>query len=307
MTDPYADFLAFRRSIPRPPAREKRRVRARGLEFAVWTTPPVAGATPLLCVNGGLLYAHNLLWPALSPLAERRQLVFYDQRGRGATPAPPGARAARIEHDAGDVPALRAALGVERWDIFGHSWGGGVALLAAAQDLDGVGRVVTASAVGPTSEWMPELRRAALARLAGEAREAVERLTDEMLGSDDPALQEAWSRAIYPSWFAEPSLARHFAPPSVRSITGAAVAARLRREGYDWREPLRALRRPVLVIHGADDALPVAAAHALRATLPDAHVVVLPRAGHMPFWESPASFFRSIETFLSEAMPPPPP
>lgn len=307
MSDPYADFLAFRRSLPRPPARTRRRVAARGLDFAVWTTPPVAGTTPLLCVNGGLLYAHGLLWPALSPLAERRQLLFYDQRGRGETKPPPGPRAARIEHDAGDIPALREALGIDRWDILGHSWGGGLALLAAAQDLDGVRRIVTVDAVGPTSEWMPELRRAALTRLEGAEREAVERLSDEALGSDDPALQEAWSHAIYPAWFARPALARHFTPPSVRSVTGAAVAARLRREGYDWREPLRALRRPVLVIHGSDDALPVAAAHALRATLPDARAVVLPGSGHMPFWETPATFFPSVETFLSEAMPPPPP
>lgn len=307
MPDAYAAFLAFRRSLPRAPAREKRRVAARGLDFAVWTTPPVDGATPMLCVNGGLLYAHNLLWPALSPLAERRQLVFYDQRGRGETKAPPGARAARIEHDAGDIPALREALGIECWDILGHSWGGGVALLAAARDLDAVRRVVTVDAVGPTSEWMPELRRAALARLSGAEREAVARLSDEALGSDDPALQEAWSHAIYPAWFAEPTMARHFAPPPVRSITGAAVAARLRREWYDWREPLRALRRPVLVIHGADDALPVAASHALRASLPDARLVVLPGSGHMPFWENPAAFFPSVETFLSEATPPLPP
>jgi proline iminopeptidase len=305
--DAHDRFLAFRRSLPRPPVRQTHRIAARGLDFAVWTTPDVPGATPLLCVNGGLLYAHNLLWPALSPLAARRRLVFYDQRGRGETAAPPGPRAARLEHDAGDIPAHRAALGIARWDILGHSWGGGVALLAAAQDQDGVRRVVTVDGVGPTSDWMPELRRAALARLAGAERAAVEQLGDEMLWSDDPALQESWSRAIYPAWFAEPSLARHFAPPPVRSVTGAAVAARLRREGYDWREPLRALRRPVLVIHGADDALPVAAAHALGATLPQARVVVLPGTGHMPFWEAPTSFFPTVETFLSEAMPPPPP
>jgi pimeloyl-ACP methyl ester carboxylesterase len=135
----------------------------------------------------------------------------------------------------------------------------------------------------------------------------VERLSDVALGRDDPELQEAWSRAIYPSWLAEPSLARHFAPPSVRSITGAAVAAGLRREGYDWQEPLRALRRPVLVIHGADDALPVAAAHALHALLPGSRIVLLPGAGHMRFGKAPSTLFPAVEAFLSEAMPPPPP
>ncbi|WP_457826761.1 alpha/beta fold hydrolase, partial [Staphylococcus aureus] len=79
----------------------RHRVSARGLDFAVYSTPEVSGTPPLVCVNGGLLFDHKLLWPALSPLAQRRQLFLYDQRGRGATAAPPGAHGARIEHDAG--------------------------------------------------------------------------------------------------------------------------------------------------------------------------------------------------------------
>ena len=85
-------FIAFRRSLGPTPRLHRQRVRARGLDFAVWHTAPVAGEPPLLCINGGLLYDHSLLWPALSPLAAKRQLFFYDQRGRGATPAPPGAK-----------------------------------------------------------------------------------------------------------------------------------------------------------------------------------------------------------------------
>lgn len=42
-------------------------VRARGLDFAVWKSPDVAGATPLICINGGMIYGHDLLWPAMSP------------------------------------------------------------------------------------------------------------------------------------------------------------------------------------------------------------------------------------------------
>ena len=92
------DYIAFRRSLGPTPRLTRRTVTARGIDFAVWSSPAVAGALPLLCINGGLLYDHTLLWPALSPLAAKRQLVFYDQRGRGATPAPPGAKKATIEH-----------------------------------------------------------------------------------------------------------------------------------------------------------------------------------------------------------------
>jgi pimeloyl-ACP methyl ester carboxylesterase len=104
---PRARFLAWRAASGRSPRLERQRVRVRGLELAVWTTPPVRGTVPLIAVNGGLLFDHRSLWPTLAPLAAGRQLILYDQRGRGQSGAPPGVRAARIEHDAGDLPALR--------------------------------------------------------------------------------------------------------------------------------------------------------------------------------------------------------
>jgi proline iminopeptidase len=80
---PRDAFIAFRRSLGRTPPLQRMTVRVRGLDFAVWTSDPVGNATPLLLVNGGLLYDHSLLWPSLSPLAADRQVILYDQRGRG--------------------------------------------------------------------------------------------------------------------------------------------------------------------------------------------------------------------------------
>src|SRR5690349_3152251 len=129
-------FVAFRRSLPRTPPLERQTVRSRGLAFAVFTTPPVddPDATPLLCINGGMLYDHSMLWPALSPLAQRRQVILYDQRGRGQSEPPQDPANASIEDDATDIGALRRALGIRRWDVLGHSWGGGIALLATSLD-----------------------------------------------------------------------------------------------------------------------------------------------------------------------------
>lgn len=294
------DFIAFRRSLGPTPRLHRRTVRARGIDFAVWSTHAVPGTPPLLCINGGLLYDHKLLWPALSPLAAKRQLFFYDQRGRGATPAPPGAKKASIEHDAGDVGAIREALGIARWDLLGHSWGGGIALLAAERDLGGTRAVVAVSPVGATSAWMPALDAAALARLTPAQRALLDRHPPSSLGSDDPNVQSAHSRAIYPAWFADPELASMFSPPRATSVTGSAVAARLRREGYDWRALLSALPVPVLVIHAERDLLPVESTRQLVDTLgSSARLVVVPDSGHMPFWEAPERFFALIDSFLS--------
>lgn len=276
-------------------------MRARGLDFAVRLSPPVPGSVPVVAVNGGMIYGHELLWPTFAPFAEGRQVILYDQRGRGDSQAPPGARAARIEHDAVDLIALREALGIAQWDIAAHSWGGGIALLAAAEDLDGVRRVVTFGAVGPTSGWLEGLHGRAVAHLAArdldEERADLAALDPRALFDDWAEMHARYSRAIYPAWFHDPS-AMLAPPPLAISVTGAAVAARLRREGYDWRQTLIKVGAPVLLFHGVHDCIPPSEADALARLIPRAHVLHVPDCGHMPFFEWPAMVFEAALRFL---------
>jgi proline iminopeptidase len=294
----YADFVAFRRTLPRTPRIERQTVRARGVDFAVFSSPPVGDAPPLVCVNGGMLYDHSMLWPALSPLATRRQVILYDQRGRGVSSAPANPTDATIEDDAADIGALRRALGIRKWDMLGHSWGGGIAMLAAFADAPGVRRMVLVDPVWPTSAWMTPLRSNVLARLNGAERAAVAEIPEEALGSPDPALHSRYSRAVYPAWFADSEMALRFTPPDAVSETGTAVLSRLRRDGYDWTERVSALSVPTLVIHGEEDALPLADFSAESYMVPNARLVVVPTSGHMPFWEAPQLFFSQVDSFL---------
>jgi proline iminopeptidase len=294
----YSDFVAFRKTLPRTPPLARQTVRARGIDFAVFTSPPVGNAPPIICVNGGLLYDHSMLWPALSPLAIRRQVILYDQRGRGASSAPPNPTNASIEDDAADIGALRRALGIRRWDLLGHSWGGGISMLAAADDHSAIRRLVLVDPVWPTNAWMPVLRQAVLSRLHGAQRQAVAEIPESALGSPDPDLHSNYSRAVYPAWFADADMAARFKPPEATSVTGAAVLARLRRDGYDWAATLRSVSAPTLVLHGELDPLPLADPP-LQSYIPaSAQVVVVPSSGHMPFWEAPSRFFSLIESFL---------
>lgn len=292
-------FLAFRRAAPRPPHLEPATVTARGLDFAVYRTPEIAGATPMVCINGGMVYSHILLWPALSPLAARRQLILYDQRGRGHSQAPPGARAARIEHDALDLRALREALGVAQWDVLGHSWGGGIAMLGAAEDPEGIRNLVLVDAVGLTPEWLNALHEVALARLNGDARARLVAFDPTLLHDPEPGRQAEYNRALYPAWFHDGELGAIFSPPLARSETGAAVVSRLRREGFDWRTAAARIRARTLLVHGESDMIPVSQAERTAATIPGAQLRLIPEAGHMPFWEQPKLFFSTVEEFLA--------
>jgi proline iminopeptidase len=291
-------FLAFRRKQKKSPPLTQQTVRARGLDFAVFKSPAVDGTMQLLCINGGLHFGHDVLWPALAPLSAKRQLIFFDQRGRGKSQTPPAARGSRIEYDAGDVAPLREALGIEQWNVLGHSWGGGLAMLSTAQDQDAVNKLVTVDAVGPTSEWLSRLHSGALTRLTGDRRDALARLDPANLKVDDIAAHAEYTSALYPAWFADREFGAIFSSPRANSPTGAAVAARLRREGYDWTSIIRTIRVPTLVVHGEDDLLDASVAHEIRELIPRSELSLIPHAGHLPFWEAPEEFFGRVEAFL---------
>lgn len=257
-------------------------------------------------MNGGLIFDHKLLWPALSPLAAQRQLIFYDQRGRGASAVPPAPRAARVEFDATDLAELPVQLGLQRYHLLGHSWGGGIAMLSTHHKSDSVASLVLLNPVGLTGEWIPQLTAAAAARLTGPGldrlRAADTAIQPDRPGAADPEALGEYAAAIYPAWFHEMELATLLAPPRSTSATGAAVSARLRREGYDWRHLVGPIQMPTLLLHGMSDLIPIAVAQATAATLgAKATVRLVPGAGHNPFWEQPSIVFPSIEEFLDAA------
>lgn len=264
----------------------------------MFSTEHIPGRTPLVAINGGMIFGHDMLWPALAPLAANRQLILYDLRGRGDSSAPPNPSESTIQDDAADLGAIRRALGIRQWDVLGHSWGGGVAMLGVAADSAGTRRLITVDAVGPTSEWIPILRRNALEKLTGEMRKRLERINEASLTSTDPEIHAEQAQAIYPAWFVDSDMPDRFSLPKQLNETGSSVLARLRAQHYDWRVELRKIPVPTLVIHGELDPLPVETSTQLLAAIPAATHVVIPASGHMPFWEAPDVFFPAVEAFL---------
>ncbi|MFV0128169.1 alpha/beta fold hydrolase [Streptomyces sp. HMX112] len=221
-------------------------------------------------------------WRALAGSGYRT--VRCDFRGYGDTPAPD------LPHrDADDVLDLLDALGAREAALVGASYGGRVALEAAARHSGRVTAVALLCAAVPGHEPSAALRafdeREEALLEAGDLAGAVELNVTTWLG---PAADEAARRRVR-------DMQRHAfevqsAAPEVAPV--------------DPGPPdLAAVRAPCLAVSGAHD-LPDfrEAAARLAVQLPDARHVELDWAGHLPGLERPSEVTALLTGFLGRAL-----
>ncbi len=73
------------------------------------------------------------------------------------------------------------------------------------------------------------------------------------------------------------------------------------RERPDSLTTLAAFAQPALILHGAaDQIIPVSEAQEMQATLPNAHLEILPQAGHLLNLEQPQAFNAAVRSFLAQ-------
>ena len=96
-------------------------------------------------LHGGPGAHHDYLLPGFDLLAQRRTLVYYDQRGGGRSPVARDVPVGWRDH-VDDLEALRDVWGLERLDLCGYSWG---ALLAMLYAISYPARVASLALVSP--------------------------------------------------------------------------------------------------------------------------------------------------------------
>ncbi len=161
-------------------------------------------------------------------LDDRFRVVRYDRRGYGRSRPHPGPFAMD-----GQVDDLVGLLAGRRAVVVGHSYGGNVALAAAARRPDLVAGVAVYETPLSWEEWWPGTTAGAAAvAAAGQPEEAAERFMRRMVGDE--------------RWEALPDRTR-----ATRRAEGVAMVAELAdlREHRPWRADQ--IEVPVVVSHGS--------------------------------------------------------
>jgi poly(3-hydroxyalkanoate) depolymerase len=250
-------------------------VRAGGLKLRVDRR---GEGPPLLLITG--IGAHLDMWRPFSAVAGQRELIAFDAPGTGHSDRP--CVPLRMPALARLVTELMDALELERADVLGYSWGGGLAQELAHRHPERVRRLVLC-ATAPGLGGVPPKPLAAL-MLATPARYYHPKLAK-------------WSlRFIAGGPVGDEHLRdRMAARPSVLGY-GAQLYAAAGWTSLPW---LHTLQHETLVMGGdADPAVPFTNARILAARIPGARLERVRGGGHLFLLDEPERAAGPIRAFL---------
>jgi len=270
----------------------------------VWYRSVGEGGIPLLCLHGGPGMTHNGMDP-LEDLAGRRQVIVYDQLGCGQSDRPDDTSLWTVPHFVREVEAVRTALELDRFHLFGSSWGGMLSLQYIL-DYQPVSLVSLLMAGSPASSlrWVEGCKEL-FADLPDEVQ-AVIRYHEEKGFTSCPeylgAVSVFYKRHLcrldpWPS-----SIERSFAEmsqivyetmwgPSEFTCTG-----RLR--DWDVFDRLGEIRVPTLVMGGRYDEIRLDHLQDIHERIRGSELLIFQNSSHTPFHDERELFMDKVNEFL---------
>jgi pimeloyl-ACP methyl ester carboxylesterase len=250
---------------------------------------------------------HSRHWKMQIPyLARHCRVLTFDGRGNGRSDRPPEPDAYREEEFAADALAVMDATGTQRAVLVSLSRGAERSLLLAANHPDRVDKMVF---IAPGLPLAPALPRSRAAQEFDQRR-------------DDYVGWEKWNRHYWLEHyedFLEFFFAQCFTEPhstklredavgwgldtDAETLVATQLAPRLPDE-ESVRELLSRIDCPMLVIHGADDAVRPCASGVRLAELANSALTVLDGSGHLPHARDPVKVNLLLRDFIAPARPP---
>jgi pimeloyl-ACP methyl ester carboxylesterase len=247
---------------------------------------------PVVLIHGwnGSTFSYRY---AIAELAQHHRVVALDLKGFGYSARPAGGDYS-LTAQAELVRACMDHLGIDRATVAGHSMGGDVAVRFVTRCPERVSRLILIDAATDKDRH----RAARFNRLGRPFLPLLAMLTYHRPGFQKRALRFI---AHDPAFVTPETLDGHFRPMRMKGhlrAMGAQMAAHRRDEPVD----VTAIQQPTLILWGEHDrVIPLERGEELARLIPNAQLVVVPSAGHVPLEEQPDYCNRALLTFLSPA------
>ncbi|MFC4453650.1 proline iminopeptidase-family hydrolase [Deinococcus sonorensis] len=272
--------------------------------YGMTRTEDAPGTFPVLVVHGGPGMPHDALEPLAALSGSVRRVVFYDQLGCGRSDRPADPSIYTIALFVRELQAVRDALGLTRVHVYGHSFGGALALQYALTHPEGLESLIIADSFATADGWLDGARQ-----LRRQLPADVQALLDqhEAAGTTgDPAYQAAFAQHYLGVHCCRVPLPGHLQ----RAFAGSGAEVYRAMYGPQWFrmtgqytgwtvvDRLPELQVPTLVLAGRYDQCVPALSEQIAAGIPGAELRIFEHSSHVPFVEEPQAHHQAVLEFL---------
>ena len=277
-----------------------------GGKYKVWTKKMGSGPVKVLLLHGGPGFSHDYLEAMESFLPQAGiEMYYYDQLGCGNSDKPSDTSLWTLERYVQEVEEVRLGLGLDHFVLFGHSWGGILAIEYALNYQHHLRGLVISNMTAGTQAYLKrtaalklQLPPAALARLT-----ALEAKQDY----DSPEYTKIMMDDLYPKMICR---VQPWPEPVTRAFRLANETIYNQMQGKseflvtgnlkDWErwDRLHEIKVKALTIGAQFDEMDPNDMRRMATLMQNATSAICPHGSHLDMWDDQAIYFQHLVTYL---------
>ena len=241
------------------------------------------------------------------PAAGGVEFYYYDQLGSAYSDQPDDKSLWTVDRFRDEVEQVRSALGLEKFYLYGHSWGGMLGIEYALRYPSHLKSLVISdmtASVASYLDYINELRR----KLPPDVIAVLEKY--EAKGEfEAPEYQEVMLTQIYAKHLCrldpwpDPVVRtfKHLAAPVYNTMQGPNefVVNGTFKDWDRWAD-LPKIRVPTLLVVGRHDTMKVEDIQKMGRAIPRSRVAVCENGSHLCMWDDQEAYFRHLIGFLKD-------
>ena len=277
-----------------------------GGKYKVWTKRIGSGPIKVLLLHGGPGFSHDYLEAMESFLPQAGiEMYYYDQLGCGNSDQPDDTSLWTLARYTQEVEEVRRALGLENFVLFGHSWGGILALEYALNHQESLRGLVISDMTAGTQSYLK--RTAALKLQLPPATLIRLKALEAKQDYDSPEYQKIMMDDLYPKvicriqpWPEPVTRAFRLSNQKIYNQMQGKSEFLVTGNLKDWErwDRLHEIKVKSLTIGARYDEMDPEDMKRMAALMPQGTNAFCPNGSHLCMWDDQEIYFHHLLKFL---------
>jgi len=277
-----------------------------GGKYHVWTKCVGTGAIQMLTLHGGPGCTHEYMECFEDFLPQRGiQFHYYDQLGSHYSDQPDDPSLWTVARFCDEVEQVRAALGLENFYLFGHSWGGMLGIEYALKYQEHLKGLVVSNMTASIASYVESINQIRRALPPEDLRILEEYETKGEYTA--PQYEQVMYRRVYSRCICrldpwpEPvaRMFRHINNQVYNTMQGPNefVVVGNFKDWNRWHD-LSQIRVPTLALGARYDTMSVDDIRRMGSMLPNSRVAIFENGSHLAMYDDQEAYFRHLVDFI---------